>query len=233
VDANQVATLRELLAPTGWLDRTRAFARGLRQATRTPGGLLLVGTPDEEPWHLAAHMDEESRLAGIPELMPTLVRWHVPVHGPSHLRVGLERLEAARRGETLFVVTPTTAPVPLLERVSDARRSGATIFALDQGDHELDVLAHEALTILPGAGVGVPVSFGVAQHLVSAACGELGGPRAPAGGQFTVASRTAQEGQDSAAGQPRTPGYQRYRPGVRGLRDRVARLLDVVSGPSS
>ena len=28
-----------------------------------------------------------------------------------------------------------------------------------------------------------------------------------------------------------TPAYQRYRPGVRGLRDRVARLLDVVSGP--
>ena len=43
MDANQVATLRALLAPTGWLDRTRAFARGLRKATRTPGGLLLVG----------------------------------------------------------------------------------------------------------------------------------------------------------------------------------------------
>jgi len=95
-----VATLRALLAPTGWLDRTRAFARGLRKATRTPGGLLLVGTPAEEPWHLTAHMDEESRLSGIPELMPTLVRWEVPAGAPPHLRVGLERLEAARRGET-------------------------------------------------------------------------------------------------------------------------------------
>jgi hypothetical protein len=27
-------------------------------------------------------------------------------------------------------------------------------------------------------------------------------------------------------------GYQRYRTGMRGLRDRVARLLDAVSGPT-
>jgi len=32
--------------------------------------------------------------------------------------------------------------------------------------------------------------------------------------------------------QPGTAGYQRYRPGMRGLRDRVARLLDAVSGPT-
>src|SRR5579859_5653336 len=75
VDAEQVAALRALLAPTGWLERTRAFARTLRRSTTSPGGLLLVGTPDEEPWHLAAHLDEESRFSGIPELTPTLVRW--------------------------------------------------------------------------------------------------------------------------------------------------------------
>jgi hypothetical protein len=210
VDANEVATLRALLAPTGWLDRTRAFARGLRKATRTRGGLLLVGTPAEEPWHLTAHLDEESRMSGIAELTPTLVRWDVPDSAPPHLRVGLERLEAARRGETVFVVTPATAPVPLLERVSDARRDGATIFALDQGDPDLGALAHEAMTIAPGPSV---MSFGVAQHLISAACGELG--------------------RDGSVARPGTPGYQRYRPGVRGLRDRVAHLLDLVSGPSS
>jgi hypothetical protein len=215
VDANQVATLRELLAPTGWLDRTRAFARGLRNATRTPGGLLVVGPPAEEPWHLTAHLDEESRLSGIPELMPTLVRWQVPEAAPPHLRVGLERLEAARRGETVFIVTPSTAPVPLLERVSDARKTGATIFALDQGDPELEGLAHEAMSIVPGPGTPAMVSFGAAQHLISAACGELG----------------AGQG-EARAGRPGTPGYQRYRPGVRGLRDRVAHLLDVVSGPN-
>jgi hypothetical protein len=236
VDANQVATLRALLAPTGWVDRTRAFARALRKATRTPGGLLLVGTPEEEPWHLTAHLDEESRLSGIEELMPTLVRWRVPAGAPAHLRVGLERLEAAQRGETLFVVTPTTAPVPLLERVSDARRVGATIFALDQGDPELDALAHEAMTIAPDplrpGGPGM-VTFGMAQHLISAACGELGADGRTADREFGVASQAAQPGPDGRAGQPGTPGYQRYRPGVRGLRDRVAHLLDVVSGPTS
>jgi hypothetical protein len=228
VDANQVTTLRALLAPTGWLERTRAFARWLRKSTRSPGGLLLVGTPDDEPWHLTAHLDEESRLAGIPELMPTLVRWQVPKGAPAHLRVGLERLEAAQRGETLFVVTPSTAPVPLLERVSDARRAGATIFALDQGDQELDSLAHESLTVRPRFD---PVSFGAVQHLVSSACGELGVPERSAApdGEFGVGVGAA-----SAAGHvppAEVSGSLRYRTGVRGLRDRVARLLDAVSGP--
>ncbi len=220
-----MATLRALLAPTGWLDRTRAFARGLRKSTKSPGGLLLVGTPDDEPWHLTAHLDEESRLAGIPELMPTLVRWRIPAGAPAHLRVGLDRLEAARRGETLFVVTPSTAPVPLLERVSDARRVGATIFALDQGDPELDSLAHESLTLQPRFD---PVSFGAAQHLVSSACSELGDRASGAAdsGEFGVGVTGVR------VPSAETPGYQRYRTGVRGLRDRVARLLDAVSGPN-
>ena len=218
-----MTTLRALLAPTGWLERAHAFALGLRKATRSQGGLLVVGTPDEEPWHLTAHLDEESRLSGIPELMPTLVRWQVPKGAPSHLRVGLERLEAARRGETLFVVSPSTAPVPLLERVSDARRTGATIFALDQGDPELDGLAHESMAIRPGVDA---VSFGGAQHLISSSVGEIGAAERLELGEFGVASA------DARVAQPRTPGYQRYRPGVRGLRDRVARLLDVVSGPT-
>ncbi len=228
VDANQVTTLRALLAPTGWLERTRAFAQGLRKATRTPGGLLLVGTPDEEPWHLAAHLDEESRLSGIAELMPTLVRWQVPEGAPPHLRVGLERLEAARRGETLFVVTPESAPVPLLERVSDARRTGATIFALDTGDPELDALAHESMAIRPGVDA---VSFGGAQHLISSAVGEIGAAEHFEGGEFGVA-RTATRVPRPETAQPEMAGYRRYRPGVRGLRDRVARLLDAVSGPA-
>jgi hypothetical protein len=212
----------------------------------------VVGTPDEEPWHLTAHLDEESRLAGIPELMPTLVRWNPPPEAPSHLRVGLGRLEAARRGETLFVVTSETAPVPLLERVNDARRVGATIFALDHGDPELDSLAHEALTV-------ENVSFGAAQHLVSAACGDLGeadrldtrefnvAGEFDLDGEFGVATRRlAGVGAGSPVGtrglgggrnlSPEYPAYangNRYRPGVRGLRDRVARLLDTVSGPTA
>jgi hypothetical protein len=66
------------------------------------------------------------------------------------------------------------------------------------------------------------MSFGAAQHLVSAACGELDRNE-----EFGVASG------DGRVERPGTTGYQRYRPGVRGLRDRVAHLLDVVSGPPS
>ena len=168
VNAEQVAALRELLAPTGWVDRAAEFARALRTSTRTPGGLLVVGTPADEPWHLTAHLDEESRLGGIPELAPTLVRWSPPPDAPPHLTVGLARLEEARRGESLLVVTPGTAPDPLLERVSDARHSGALILALDRGDPQLEDLAHEALVVEPTAA---PLSFDAAQHLVSSAAG--------------------------------------------------------------
>jgi hypothetical protein len=191
MDADQVAALRMLLGSSPWLERTRSFARELRgRAPRTPGGLLIVGTPDQEPWHLAAHLDQESRLAGIPGLAPTLVRWAPPPGAPPHLRVGLARLAQARRGETLFVVSPEAAPSPLLERVHDARRVGATILAMDQGDPDLDDMAHEYLNVAPELA---PVSFDAAEHLVSAAVGE------PA---------------------PDRPG----------LRRRLARLLDAVSG---
>ena len=169
MNADQVAALRLMLGPSAWLRQTRSFARALRGAApRSPGGLRIVGTPDTEPWHLAAHLDQESELAGIPGLAPTLVRWSPPPDAPPHLRVGLARLEAARRGETLFVVSPEAAPAPLLERVHDARRSGATILAMDGGDPDLDDMAHEYLTVAPDA----PVSFDAAQHLVSAAAGE-------------------------------------------------------------
>ena len=190
--------LREVLSSTGWLERTRAFARALRMSTKDPGGLMLVGSPDDEPWHLAAHLDDESRWSAIPELTPTLVRWAPPADAPAHLRIGLDRLAAARRGETLVVVTEEAASVPLLERVGDARRTGATILTLDTGDKELEGLAHDALVVPPRERL---VTFDGAQHLVSAAAGE----------PLT-----------------RSPARQQ-RPGVR---TRLARLLDTISGPS-
>jgi hypothetical protein len=236
MDADQVATLRTLLAKTGWLERVGLFGRALRVSTRSAGGLLVVGTPSVEPWHLTAHLDEESRLAGIPELMPTLVRWSPPADAPPHLSVGLARLETARRGETLFVVSEETAPVPLLERVNDARHVGATILALDSGDPELDALAHESLAVphrplAPPAGgpadgpaasrVPPPagefdeaewarraglITFDATQHLVSAAAADRDGAGAGSAGA------RAKRG---------------------GLRDRLARLLDAVSGPNA
>ncbi|HYK33817.1 MAG TPA: hypothetical protein VEV63_17725 [Streptosporangiaceae bacterium] len=160
----QVDALRELLAPTGWLERTRHFAGALRRRSRTPNGLLIVGTPADEPWHMTAHLADESRFAGLPELMPTLVRWAPPPGAPAHLAVGIDRLEQAGRTETLLVVTAEAAPAPLLERVADARKAGTAIFALDQGDPDLDDLASESLAIRPELD---PLSFDTAQHLVS------------------------------------------------------------------
>src|SRR5258706_7234431 len=108
MDAGQVAELRAVLAPSGWLERTAVFARALSRP-RTPGGLLVVGTPGDEPWHLTAHLDEESRLSDAPGLSPTLVRLAPPLDAPPHLRVGMRRLELAEPAETALVVAPGLA----------------------------------------------------------------------------------------------------------------------------
>jgi hypothetical protein len=189
MNADQVAALRALLAPTGWLDRTSAFAQALRRTARTPNGLLIVGTADDEPWHMTAHLADESRYAGLPELAPTLVRWAPQADAPAHLAVGLDRLRAATRTETLLVVSQQAAPAELLERVHDVRRAGATVFALDTGDPELDQLAHEALPVSP---TSAPVSFDGAQHLVtSSITARDGHPGSAAGPDNRLRSRLA------------------------------------------
>ncbi|MGV9457136.1 hypothetical protein [Streptomyces sp. NPDC003635] len=107
MDAVRVALLREVLAGTEWLGATRRFAGVLRGSVVSHGGgLLLVGTPAYEPWHLAAHLVDEAAWSGTPELTPTLVRHGARTSDPAHLAVGLGRLAAARRGETLLVVAP-------------------------------------------------------------------------------------------------------------------------------
>lgn len=202
MDVSRVMVLREMLASSGWVERTQGFARTMSRRTTEPGGLLLVGTPDSEPWHLAAHLDDESRLSGAPQLSPTLVRYQVPKDAPSHLSVTLARLEAARKGETVFVVSEDAAPEMLLERAWDARKLGATVLSLDAGDDELHGVAHESL-VVPAATEStlfVPeldvVSFDSVQHLVSVAAGE-------------------------AAQSPSSTS----------LRDRMAKLLEHIAGP--
>ncbi|MGW2023257.1 hypothetical protein [Streptomyces decoyicus] len=205
MDAVRVALLREVLAGTEWVQATRRFAGTLRGAVAPHGGgLLLVGSAAYEPWHLAAHLDDEAAWSGLPELSPTLVRHRVPGGAPPHLAVGLGRLAAAGRGETLLVVTPEQPGAGLLERVHDARRNGATVLALDGGDRDLHALAHDALAAAPPAvpdgGDEVPADLDLdtVQHLVSAAAGENSLPA------------------------PR--GHRRFR-------DRLARLADGLTAP--
>jgi len=178
MDAVRVALLREVLAGTEWLGATRRFAGALRSSVVPHGGgLLLVGTEEYEPWHLAAHLVDEAAWSGTPELTPTLVRHGARASDPPHLAVGLGRIEAARRGETRLVVAPDAPGAPLLERVHDARRAGATVLALSSSssDRELRALAHDGL-VVPAER---ELDLDSVQHLVSAAAGEnaLPGPR--------------------------------------------------------
>jgi hypothetical protein len=177
MDAVRVALLREVLAGTEWPAAARRFAGTLRSSVVPHGGgLLLVGTATYEPWHLAAHLVDESTWSGLPELTPTLVRHRVGPGDPAHLAVGLGRIEAAGRGETLLLVAPERPGAGLLERVHDARRAGATVLSLDDGDPEVGGLAHETLAV---TGTD-DVDLDTVQHLVSAAAGENSAP-APRG----------------------------------------------------
>lgn len=203
MDAEQTTFLRELVSGTAWFGECRGFARTLRRAPRSPGGLLLVGTPEEEPWHLAAHLDTEAGLANLPQLAPTLVRHQVPDGAPPHLAVPLARLEAARKGEAVFIVAPDDPGVPLLERVDDARRRGAAILTLaedEEASSELLTLSHDAL-LVPENGI-VP-GFDAAQHLLASTAGEGDGRKGRGSG-------------------PKL-----------GFRDRLTALIDQVAGGSA
>ncbi|MFF3603156.1 hypothetical protein [Streptomyces sp. NPDC002463] len=181
MDAVRVALLREVLAGTEWPAAARRFAGALRSSVVPHrGGLLLVGTEEYEPWHLAAHLVDESAWSGLPELAPTLVRHRVRPGAPAHLAVGLGRLEAAGRGATLLMVAPERPDAGVLQRVHDARRAGATVLSLDGGDEEVLGLAHERLTVAAGA----EVDLDTVQHLVSAAAGENSLPPPRGGRRF-------------------------------------------------
>lgn len=179
MDAVRVALLREVLAGTEWPAAARRFAGSLRSSVVPHGGgLLLVGTAAYEPWHLAAHLVDESAWSGLPELAPTLVRHRVERGDPAHLAVGLDRIAAAGRGQTLLLVAPDRPCAGLLERVHDARGAGARVLSLDGGDPEVRGLAHETLTVTGSDDVDLDI----VQHLVSAAAGENGYP-VPRGGR--------------------------------------------------
>ncbi|MGP3979535.1 hypothetical protein [Streptomyces sp. KR80] len=230
MDAVRVALLREVLAGTEWLESTRRFAGALRTSLQPHGGgLLLVGSEEYEPWHLAAHLDDEAAWSGLPELSPTLVRHRVRRGEPAHLAVGLGRIEAARRGETVLVVTPDRPGEGLLERVHDARRAGATVLALDGGDRDLHALAHDALAVPGGTA---PPAQAAGQGRVLPGAGHGTGPDAGALGPGSgpgaeIGLDTVQHLVSAAAGENRLPSPRsRHR-----FRDRLSRLAEQLTAP--
>ncbi|MFH9348393.1 hypothetical protein [Kitasatospora sp. NPDC017646] len=193
MDAVRVSALRERLTGTGWLEAVGGFAGSLRRSVerRGAGELLLVGTAAYEPWHLAAHLEDEAAWSAVPRLAPTLLRHRPPAAAPAHLAHDLRRLTEARRGATVLVVAPGAAGAPLLERVRDARRHGATVLALDgatpvaESRGDLAGLAHERLAV----GTAAEEPFDLAQHLVSAAAGQPVGRRSALGRLAELAGR--------------------------------------------
>lgn len=152
----------------GWVAAARAFRQGLGGAGHSPGRLLVVGTPDCEPWHLTAHLDQVARLGGDATLAPVLVRWQVPRGAPPHLAVGLSALREETRRTTVLVAAPDAVDDRLLERLDDARGGGATLFALHDASAELTALAHESLTVPRTADLPPDDGWELAQHVVAA-----------------------------------------------------------------
>jgi hypothetical protein len=145
VDLTRASLLREMLIGTELGTQTTQFAHSLRRFTTRTGGLMLFGPVDDEPWHLTAHLDDELHRAGVETVRPSLVRWAPPPDAPPHLAIGLDRLRDAGRGQSLLVVAEDDPADALLERVSDVRRRGTTIFSIGNGDKELTSLSHEVL----------------------------------------------------------------------------------------
>jgi hypothetical protein len=228
MDSERVAALRDALVHTSWWSRASELGRAVR-STPGPGHLLLIGTPTVEPWHLAAHLDDEARLNALPQIAPQLVRWNPPERAPDHLAIGLSRLEHVSRGETVFVVAPDAATDPLLERVDDARRIGATVLALDAGDDQLGSLAHERMTV---SSSGLVVPDGLLPAAPRRASGLLDEdddrglpPEVLAGLALPASFDLAQHFVSAASGLPAV--------GLRlGWRDRLGHLIDLISGPS-
>ncbi len=148
MDLEQVGRLpRGISRPL--LDAARRFGGLVRAAPHRDGGLFAVGTPEYEPWHLVAHLNDVATWTATPHLAATLVRHRVPEHAPAHLAVDLEALSRTDRNDTVLVLASQETGSELLTRLADAKRRGGTILALAAGaaDPDLTELAHETAEI--------------------------------------------------------------------------------------
>jgi hypothetical protein len=167
MENGQIHRFRRLLRDLRLDEASREFGVVLgADESRRSDSLLVVGTPEFEPWHFVAHLADQARSSGRSDLMPTWVRWAVPLDARAHLAITMDRLAAARRGDTVLVIAPNNATEQLLERVSDARHKGGRILTLHREDRDLEGLAHEALAVPLLAPLQ---TFDVVQHVVASA----------------------------------------------------------------
>ena len=168
-----------LRTTAGWLSKAWDLGQALRPQTRSSHQLFVIGTPTYDPWHVAAHLDDEAKFAGLPALKPTLLRWNPPLGAPAHLAHSFAELRDASGAPTVLVVAPDAMQEDELERLADARRQGASLFAVCAQDGDLTALAHEAVT-LPGewdSGAQLNSPFEVATHLLAVSAGTSAVPR--------------------------------------------------------
>ena len=170
MDHHEVGGFRRLLRALHLDDASAEFAAALGSGPESRGSLLVVGTPDNEPWHFVAHLAEEAQASSRPDLVPTWVRWTPPVAARAHLVVAMDRLSAVQRGDTVLVVAPNRASDRLLDRVDDARRLGGRVMTLHRENHDLARLSHEALMV----PVMAPTrTFDVVQRVVTSTASGL------------------------------------------------------------
>lgn len=172
VNANRRSWMK-LRARGGWLSRAWDLGQHLRPASASAGQLFVVGTETFDPWHLSAHLADEARLCGLPSMRPTLLRWRPPQSAPPHLAHTVAELVEAGRHKAVLVVAPNPVSPEMLERLSDARRRGASLLAVTAGQRELNELAHDAVTIPGNVGSDdlTGDDFSLATHLVTVSAG--------------------------------------------------------------
>jgi hypothetical protein len=144
--------------------QTLRFAGALGGRREESSRLLVVGTPEFEPWHFVAHMSEEAERQRRTDLRPTLMRWEVPPGAPAHLAVSVDEIAHASRDQTVLVLPARSRSWEMLERVADAKRRGARIMSVHRGDTDLAGLSHEMLSVDP---FRADHDYDVTQHIVT------------------------------------------------------------------
>ena len=141
-----------------WYDDLRSLGRSLRSPRQESSRLHVVGHPEDQPWHLTAHLEMLADFRGLEELRPSLVR-------------GIEI--PARRNDAILVVSELRMPDEVLEQLDDARTHGATVLGLSTDNPDLDALAHEAVSLdldrLDLGVNGLVADFELASHLFGVA----------------------------------------------------------------